>query len=258
LLRQLLFPVDVGVSNFEEDFRPTVRSPAALSSTALESPDSPPGDDQRVDRTVGLPRGVTKRAALGAFLVCLSAATTLWAWTVRPDPRASYVVAAKALSPGGVVRRSHLRLAKMQIPPELARLSYSDPLALEGAIAVVGLEPGQLVQASDLVRPGPRTAGTREMSFSLSRDRALAGDLVAGELVDIVYAQKKDDIHDQGARWITRGARIVSVHDSTGIARSDEVVVTVAVRDDATLLSLAGAVEDENVRIVRSVGEARP
>ncbi|GIU83732.1 MAG: hypothetical protein KatS3mg008_0507 [Acidimicrobiales bacterium] len=186
--------------------------------------------------------------------MCSSAAATLWAWSGREDHKTSFVVAAKSIPPGAVLTESSLTTMEMSLPPQVARLAYTDPHVLIGAVAKDGIRRGELLQAPHLVRPADRRSGGRELSFSVERSRALGGSVYPGEIVDVIASVEGDD-GESGATWVSRRARVVAVQHSDDLSNAAEFTITVSVRDDRVALELAGAVESGRVRLVRRVGE---
>jgi Flp pilus assembly protein CpaB len=124
---------------------------------------------------------------VGGFLVALAAVLLFAAYTSATGrPRQRYVVAARPLTPGIRLQPSDLTTVALDLPDAgVRRQVFTDEATLVGASVVAPIAPGALIEASAVVgRAG--APGTREVSLSVDRARAVAGTLKAGEFVDIL------------------------------------------------------------------------
>ena len=111
------------------------------------------------------------RAVLGALLVATSVVGIYAAYTATTGgPDAAYVVAARAIRAGDPLAAGDLTRTPRRPPAAFARRAFTDPAALVGATALRPLEPGELVQAGQVIRKqgGARTS---ELSFPIEASR---------------------------------------------------------------------------------------
>jgi len=137
-----------------------------------------------ITRRRNLPGG---RAVFGGFLIAVAAVGIFAAYSsATARPRQHYVVAAHALTPGSRLSLADLRIVALDLPdPSVRAQVFASPSDLLGAGVVAPIASGSLIQASEVVgRAG--AVGTREVSMSIDRSRAIAGTLKAGEYVDVL------------------------------------------------------------------------
>jgi Flp pilus assembly protein CpaB len=122
---------------------------------------------------------------------------------------------------------------------------------IDGWVVTTTLAPGELLRLSDLQTPSA-PAEQRAMSIPIEAEHAVAGELQAGDRVDII------EVVDRSATYLVTAAEVLAVPpmQSAGIAgglRSFSVTVAV---DDATALRLAVALRSGQLEIVRSTGSS--
>jgi Flp pilus assembly protein CpaB len=115
--------------------------------------------------------------------------------SVNSQNKAMKVLVAKSLiqagTPGDVVGTQSLFQIASIPKSQLQTGALVDPATLRGRVAAVNVFPGQQLTAADFVVGGaapltPSLAGSqRAISIPLDAARSLAGQLVAGEHVDI-------------------------------------------------------------------------
>jgi Flp pilus assembly protein CpaB len=144
--------------------------------------------DPRLERPLvrrrNLPRG---RAAVGAFLIAAAAVGIFNAYlSATSRPRQSYVVAARALPVGARLTAADLRLVALDLPDAAVRGQvFGSVVPLIGASTLAPISSGAIVEASAVIGRGG-APGTREVSISVDRARAVAGTLKPGEFVDLL------------------------------------------------------------------------
>jgi hypothetical protein len=89
------------------------------------------------------------------------------------------------------------------------------------------------------------------MSFPIDRSRALDGELVAGDTVDVVAA----DARTGEARYVATGAEVLRVAGTSrgALGGDDTMTVTLAVDPD-TALTIATALHGNDLTLVRATG----
>lgn len=127
------------------------------------------------------------RAVAGGFLIAAAAVLTFAAYTrATRTPHQLYVVAARPLAPGTRLGADDLTLVPLDLPdPGVRRQVFGSTASLLGASIIAPVNAGALVESSEVVgRSGG--VGSREISLSLDRSRAVGGTLKPGEHVDVL------------------------------------------------------------------------
>ena len=141
-----------------------------------------------IGRQVALPSG---RAVVGALLVTVAVVGLFASYRQsQEDTGSPYVVVATTVRADEVIEDADLAIRTLDIGELLQRTLTSKSQAI-GAVAVQTLLPGQLLQHANILAPGTAASATDqlqsfEVSFALDRPRALNGDLVPGEVVDVL------------------------------------------------------------------------
>jgi Flp pilus assembly protein CpaB len=209
------------------------------------------GGAKPLHRRRGLPGG---RAVVGGFLVAAAAVGVFAAYlNATSDPEHSWIVASTEVSVGQQLGPEHLGLIAMDLPPELQDRAFTDPEQVLGAVTTAPLGQYDLLLATHVVDAA--TGSHDQMSFAVDRARAVAGQLRAGDRVDVLASFGASDETEIVA------SRLLVLDVDTGegglTGRSD-MVLTVAVDDDAGALALAHAVNHGALRLVRlAPGEGR-
>ncbi len=195
-------------------------------------------DHRQVTRRRTLPGG---RAVVGALLITLAVLGVFAAWlSATAAPTTSFVVAATALAPGDEIQRDDLELVAMDLPDGQAARVVSTADVAVGAVALAPVEPGDPVLRSSLRAPA-RAPDSSGFSFELPMSRALAGDLVAGDRVDVVATEAG-----------RTGFVATDVPVVASLADGGTVVVTLALADPDAVLAIAHAVDEGTVHVARS------
>jgi hypothetical protein len=169
------------------------------------------------------------------------------------DHRVDVVVARHDLVAGTKVAAGDLRTVRVTADGDVMRtLVRADRVgSLIGRVVTARVGAGTFV-APDDVRPAGSAMVPRSMSFSIDRARALDGELVVGDRVDVVAV----DTRSAEARYVATAAEVLRVDTKGGrgaLGGSDEITVTLAV-DAKSALGIATAVHGNDVTLVRSTG----
>jgi hypothetical protein len=202
-----------------------------------------------VTRRRGLPSG---RAVVGGFLIALAALGVFVAYQgAARHATTQYAVVAHDVAPGSILTAADLETAGMELPNELAGRAFTDPSALVGKVTLGPLTDGELVQRSAVVAPA-QAGSAYQVSLPIDRSRALAGGLVAGEVVDVLVTYASETI------VVSRGATVVR-SDSGGrgtIGSGGETVLVLAVRSPDEVLAITHGSQVGKVTVVRTTGVA--
>jgi Flp pilus assembly protein CpaB len=194
------------------------------------------------------------RSVVGAFLVAIAVVGVFAASTgTGGDADRRYVVARHQVAAGTLLAATDLALMPMRLPAPLASARvFSDPDQLVGSIAVGPIGPGELVQASDVLRKagGPRS---REISVPIEVSRAVAGTLRPGDRVDIAATFASGA--EAYSLFVIRGAEVLSRSDSGGaLDNGGKEILTLSVTSAADALALAHAISAGQLTVVRATG----
>ena len=199
---------------------------------------------------------LTLRAALGALLVtvALLGVSQAYAHADRP-PSTGYAVAARALDPGAVLSPADLELIPADLPHPLATRAFTSTDALDAAVTLAPLAPGELVQLSQVLPADAAPLAGVELSFPVAGDRALGGSVQPGERVDLVAS------FPAGATRVVARRALVTHLASGGDALLDDggqLVLTVRLGEQAELLDVVEAVDDGQLTVTRPALGAIP
>ena len=205
---------------------------------------------RRTPRHGGRPSG---RAVAGGLLVAVAAVLVFSAYAGAGErPTRSMVVARRALAPGRTITSDDVEVRTGDLPDELVGRSFTTVDEVVGAVALGPLAEGDLVQSGG-VRRG---AGDDrpEFSFPVEREQALAGDVSAGEEVDLLATFGSGS--DAETVVLARGAQVREVDESRGgtIGSSGRLVLTVALASGDEVLDLAHAAQVATITVVRAGG----
>ncbi|MFQ5516737.1 MAG: Flp pilus assembly protein CpaB [Acidimicrobiia bacterium] len=161
------------------------------------------------------------------------------------DPQTAILVARSDLRPGDVLSTESFDLTSVPTAGVTAARFIEDAGWVVGREVRRPLSQGDPILESDLRPPG--LGGSRAMSLSIDPQDAVAGALVAGDIVDVIAA-------DGGtARYVASGLDVVAVTGDAGRFGGSAWAVTVAV-DDRQALQLAAALAAGRVHLVRANG----
>ena len=168
------------------------------------------------------------------------------------DDTVPVVAVAAPVAAGEVVNAAHFKMADVDISPEiLANLYRWDEVAsLTGQVAARALAPGELVGPGALVESAA-PSGLRSMSIPLDPARAVGGELVAGDRIDLIR------VDEAGASYILEDTAVLAVADPDrgGLGVSGDFHLVIAVTREQAL-AVAAAVDAGSLQVVKSTGAA--
>ncbi len=168
------------------------------------------------------------------------------------DERVEVAVAAHDLRTGDVLSTDDVRYERVKMDGDLLGtvLHRDDVARLDGAIAVHPVGSGELISRTD-VRPAAAPSGLRAVSIPIDRARAVNGELVPGDRVDVLHAAEAE------VAVVVAGAEVLDVSDPAGGAAlgsvEEQFTVTLAVDARGALL-LTAAITDGDLLLARSTG----
>lgn len=213
-----------------------------------------PTERQRVPPQSGQRR--PRRRRPGSVLAPMLVAGLLLAlavYTLIRDREISYEVAVAAadIRTGTVVSAEAFNLAEVKVPEGLVPgLVQRDGLAqLDGWVTTNSIGAGEFVSRQDL-RPPSAPSALRAMSLPIEPERAVAGELVRGDRVDVIA------VVEGKSAYVAVDLEVIAVASASrdgALTPTGGFSVTVAV-DDMTALELARVLETGAVSILRSTG----
>ncbi|MGH9031634.1 MAG: Flp pilus assembly protein CpaB [Acidimicrobiia bacterium] len=168
------------------------------------------------------------------------------------DERVRVAVAAHDLRAGDVVTGEDLRYERVKMDGDLLGtvLRPDDVARLDGAVTVEAVEAGELVSRT-AVRPPAAPSGLRAVSIPIDRARAVNGQLVRGDRVDVLLAAESE------VAIVVAGAEVLDVSDPAGGTAlgsvEEQFTVTLAVDARGAQL-LTAAITDGDLLLARSTG----
>ena len=194
----------------------------------------------------------TRRAVVGGLLVAAAALVTLLA--VRTNDRRpghSIVIATRTIAPGERLDAASLEVRTIDIDDDLAQHDFSSTAQLVDGVALAPIGVGEAVQRSAVLQDssGERL---RQFSFPVDRERALNGDLRAGERVDILATFGTGS--DATTTVLSRDALILrSVEQKSGtLSSSGSLILTVGLPSADQVLDAVHAAQVADLTVVRA------
>jgi Flp pilus assembly protein CpaB len=170
------------------------------------------------------------------------------------DSTTPVLVAARDLTPGSVIGDDAVRVAHIHADGDvLAPLLPAAAMEqLRGQVATTSVAEGSLLSREQFT--GADAGGaSRLMSFPLPRARAVAGQLDAGDAVDVLAVER-----DTGrSGYVVTNLQVVAIEGGSSgpLDTEGDLTITVSVAPrDAT--RIAAALEVATVTVVRSTGAA--
>ena len=166
-------------------------------------------------------------------------------------PHQLYAVATRALRPGTRIGSGDVTLVALNVPDTGVRRNlFGGTAPLIGASVITPIDSGALIQSSAVVGRGG-APGTREISMTLDRSRAVGGTLKSGEYVDVLAT------FGNGAESYTAvvapHVRVLTISSSTGALGDNRTQVIVLAAPDGTgAEALADAAIASQVTLVRA------
>ncbi len=200
------------------------------------------------------------RALAGAALITIALGGLWWSYTLsNASPSTQYVVAVADIAPGTVITSDHVGLQAIDLPGGVAVAAFAPERGNDvlGAVAVNFVGAGELVATSD-VRPilgDPLLASAVESRYELSIEidlaRALNGQMLPGELVDIVTTSGTGA--SAATRRIAVDAQVLAISEigEAGLGLG-AVAVTLAVPSPDIVLEIVAANDQGVLTLVRA------
>jgi Flp pilus assembly protein CpaB len=192
-----------------------------------------------------LPLRFDRRTTIG--LACAVIAGILVFTLTRPQATTPILVAEGPL-PAGVPLEG-LPIGVRRVPDAAGMVAGDDPAALAGWTLGTALAAGEPLVPS-LLREPERRSRPAVLALSLERDRAVLGDLLAGDHID-VYVTASDAEGPTEARLVAASVYVVSAGPGpAGLGGEDRVDLLLAV-DDALAAALVSARNEGPLDLVR-------
>ena len=211
--------------------------------------------DGRSEKTVGRRRKFP--AISGVHLLIL--ATGILAFIANlallrdgETPLTQMAVSQIDLTPGRRLHPEDLRLTPVDVEESVASglIAESELTEYQGWVVTGPIASGSLISKTSLRAP-PAELASRAMSFPIEVEHAVGGDLIVGDLVDVIR------VDEDQARFVATGLTVLDVpgRSEGGLGLSGEFHVVLEV-DDRTALGLALALAHAQVELVRSTGSS--
>lgn len=214
----------------------------------------------RAEATSGGPHRRRRRLASvsGAHLLIVAAGvlamvTNLVLLRRGEEPLARVAVSAVELAPGRSLQPGDVQLTPLDVEDSVAsHLVSEDELAeYQGWMITRQTAAGSLLTKESLRSP-LGTVGFRAMSFPVGANRAVGGDLVPGDLVDVIR------VDEEQAFFVATALEVlgVSTQSEGALGLSGGGFHLILEVDDRTALALALALANAEVEVLRSTGSA--
>ena len=205
--------------------------------------------ERRLVRRRSLPGG---RAVVGGFLIAAAAVGIFSAYvSATRRPRQWYVVASRTIPAGARLAAGDLRVVALDLPDTGARsVVFGSTAPLIGASVIAPITSGALIESSAVVgRGGP--PGSREVSISIDRSRAVAGTLKPGEYVDLLgtFGTGGDDYT---AVMVSHVQVIALANQSSSLGDLRTQLITFAAPTEVSAEAVADAAVAAQLTLVRS------
>ncbi len=219
------------------------------------SPVGRPSVAENAVRSIGVGRPLPSgRAVLGALLVTVAALTAfLTARGGDGEPSERYLVAARPLAPGEILAAADVVAVPMDLPGPQASSAFTATesvvgSATRGPVAAGALLTDAVLEPSSEGAVSPSTGHYREISFAVPRARALLGNLVPGDRVDVVASE------DTSSVVLVQQALVVAVSSGSddALVLSEDVVITLALTGAQEALAVAHGAAVNELTVIRS------
>jgi Flp pilus assembly protein CpaB len=194
---------------------------------------------------------------VGGLLVTVAAVLVFAGYAgAQASPTTEVVVASGDLDPGDRITAADVELRTTDVGDDLSARAFDSVDELVGAVVLAPLAEGDLVQGSAVrvAGSGAAQAALPQFSFPVDRDRALNGELRAGELVDILATFGTGS--SATTEVLAHRARVLAVQSagSGSLGSSGRIVLTVALASDDVVVEVAHASQVAAITVVRSSG----
>nr|MDE0500305.1 hypothetical protein [bacterium] len=169
------------------------------------------------------------------------------------EPLAQVAVSAVELAPGRSLQTGDVELTPLDVAESVAsQLVSEDELAeYQGWVITRQIAAGSLLTKESLRSPLV-AVGFRAMSFPVGVDHAVGGDLIPGDLVDVIR------VDEEQASFVATALEVlgVSTQSEGALGLSGGGFHLILEVDDRTALALALALANAEVEVLRSTGSA--
>ncbi len=166
-------------------------------------------------------------------------------------PPTQMAVSSVDLAPGRRLQPEDIQLTPLDVTEPIASglVSEAELSEYEGWVVARQTEAGSLLSKASLRAP-LTTLGFRAMSFPVEAEHATGGDLIPGDLVDVIRVDK------ERASFVATAVPVlaVSTQSEGALGLSGGGFYLVLEVDDRTALSLALALAHAEVEVLRSTG----
>jgi len=195
-------------------------------------------------------RAPALRPAVGALLV-LTAAVGAFAVSGDGTERATttYLTTTRALRPGDRITVDDVAAVAIDLPAAQRAGVVTDSAALRNAVVRLPVGAGALLYESALDRGSgaSTTASYLELAVALPAARAVAGRLAPGDRVH-VYASNRER-----TQLVAEAVTVLDLGTDDGaFVRTGEVLVTLALPDEATARAVAQGAHGDGITLVRA------
>lgn len=215
------------------------------------------------DKTDARPGGVHRRrrwlaAVSGAHLLIvatgvLALVTNLVLLRRGEEPLTQVAVSAVDLAPGRALREGDTQLTPIDVSEEVAAglISESELGEYQGWLIIGQTVAGSLLTKANLRSP-LAPVGLRAMSLPVDASHAVGGDLIPGDLVDVIRVDAEQ------ASFVATAVEVlaVSTQSEGALGLSGGGFHLVLEVDERTALALALALANAKVEVLRSTGSA--
>ena len=203
-----------------------------------------------------LPSG---RAALGGLLVTVAVLGTLVSYgRAHGTPKGRFLVATHDVAAGAPITRSDVRVAKFDLPADLAPRVADRSMQAEfvNLVTLTPVRAGEPILTANLARKRGGVS-SREVSVSLDPAQAAGGHLQAGDRIDVLATVGSGT--EARTELVAGDVPIVRIERTDGSITSSRgaLTVTIAFVDPGLELSLAQAFSVAKVQLVRTTGAER-
>ena len=214
------------------------------------APQGGPAPRRTIRRPGALPSG---RALLGGLLVTVAAVGVFGAYAgAQQAPTRQVVVADVDLPAGHRLTAADLRLEAADLPASTLASTHATVESLVGSVTLAPLGADELVQGSAVRSPDVEGEPVHEFSFPVERDRAVDGDLRAGERIDLLATYGSGT--DAYTVVLARGATVTAIDASSRstLTSGGSLVLTVALGSADQVLDVAHASQVASLTVVRA------
>jgi hypothetical protein len=160
-------------------------------------------------------------------------------------------VASVDLLPGTIFDSEiHVDFVPMTTDPDILGTLVMDNGFFDGQVVNRRIDAGALLPRAALAE-SEGSNGHRVMSLAVEPERAAGGNLVVGDLIDVIAVESGQ------ARYVVTGLEIVALPEqrSGSFASSTRYYLVVSV-DAESALELSAAMDSSTIQVIRSTGSA--